>query len=303
VAYTFGPINSRRFGLSLGVDLSPNKKQCNFDCLYCELEPAKAIDAQDEIASVDAIVAELQSVLTDDLDLITITANGEPTLYPHLDELIDAITAIKGSAKTLILTNGSTLSSEQTFASLLKLDSVKISLDAISYEVFKKIDRPTKSFDLASSIDAMRRFSEVYKGDLFIEILLVKSINDQKSELAKLNETLLSFSNLTRVDLGTIDRPPAYRVTPLTYEELFEASLSFSSKLPIHIASRGVGSKKADREFSKEELLHTLEMRSLSLDDIQMLLDDASKKRFYDLLEAKLITTKNVAGVEFYTKA
>jgi len=85
--YIFGPVSSRRFGLSLGIDLSPESKSCNFDCLYCELSPAKTVDTIAHPPTVDAVVAEVQEALKayPDVDVITITANGEPTLYPDLD--------------------------------------------------------------------------------------------------------------------------------------------------------------------------------------------------------------------------
>ncbi|HHD82106.1 MAG TPA: radical SAM protein, partial [Campylobacterales bacterium] len=100
----FGPVNSRRFGKSLGVDLSPSKKQCNFDCLYCELPAAKTMDSYEDVISVEEIVNAVQSALEEhkDIDVLTITANGEPTLYPHLSELMNEINGIKGRTQTLI---------------------------------------------------------------------------------------------------------------------------------------------------------------------------------------------------------
>ena len=107
----FGPIPSRRFGMSLGIDLSPNVKQCNFDCLYCELSYAKTMSKQTDIISVKDIVTALKKSLAkhDNIDVITFTANGEPSLYPHLSELIDEIDKFKGSTKTLILSNGANI--------------------------------------------------------------------------------------------------------------------------------------------------------------------------------------------------
>ena len=136
----FGPINSRRFGSSLGIDLSPALKQCNFDCLYCELAPSATTDKQANTVEVSTIINELQEHLNSQIDVITITANGEPTLYPHLDELIDKLNKIKNSTQTLILTNSATLVDEKVFNSLLKLNQVKLSLDAVSANVFKRID-------------------------------------------------------------------------------------------------------------------------------------------------------------------
>ena len=105
----FGPINSRRFGMSLGIDLSPKQKSCNFDCVYCELSGAKIVNAIQDPPSVEEILVSLKDALRthQNIDVITLTANGEPTLYPHLKELIAKVNELKGSAKTLILSNGS----------------------------------------------------------------------------------------------------------------------------------------------------------------------------------------------------
>ncbi|MCK4738037.1 MAG: radical SAM protein, partial [Sulfurimonas sp.] len=215
----FGPINSRRFGSSLGIDLSPALKQCNFDCLYCELAPSATVNAQTNTVEVSTIINELKAHLNDNIDVITLTANGEPTLYPHLDELIDEIDKIKNNTETLILTNSATLVDNKVFNSLLKLDQVKLSLDAISEDVFKKIDRPHVNIDIKNVVQKVIDFSNAYKGKLFIEILFVYGLNDTKEEIAKLNEALLRL-NVTRVDLGTIDRPPAYPVSGISYKEL-----------------------------------------------------------------------------------
>ena len=108
-ALTFGPVISRRFGVSLGIDLSPEFKQCNFDCLYCELKGAKTVSKQIDSLKPELYIEEVQNILqnTPNIDMITITANGEPTLYPYLDELVDGLNKIKGDKKLLILSNSS----------------------------------------------------------------------------------------------------------------------------------------------------------------------------------------------------
>lgn len=171
--FIFGPVASRRFGTSLGIDLSPNQKQCNFDCLYCELAPAATIDTYIQAFKPDDIIKELETALDEhtNTEVITLTANGEPSLYPYLDELIEKIDAIKKDKQTLILTNSATLSDTKTYQSLLHLDQVKLSLDAVSSEVFEKIDRPHTSIDLSKLVESVISFSKEFKGRLFIEIL------------------------------------------------------------------------------------------------------------------------------------
>jgi len=294
----FGPINSRRFGTSLGVDLSPALKQCNFDCLYCELAPAQTVDKQSNTVEISTIIKELQEHLNDSIDVITLTANGEPTLYPYLEELIDEIDKIKNTTQTLILTNSASLVGKKVFDALLKLDQVKLSLDAVSLDVFKKIDRPHKSIIVEDVVQKVIEFSEVYKGQLFIEILFVHELNDTKEEIKKLNDVLLKI-DAKRIDLGTIDRPPAYPVVGISYKELHEASLEFDSSLPIHIASR-IHAEPNNARYTEDEILNTLDKRPLTQDDINLLFDKESKELLNILLKEEKIAIKPVGNLDFF---
>lgn len=293
----FGPVNSRRFGMSLGIDLSPALKQCNFDCLYCELAPSATVSSQTETISVDAIIKELKEHLNAKIDVITLTANGEPTLYPQMDSLINAIDEIKGSTETLILTNSAALVDKEVFNSLLKLDQVKLSLDAISPDVFKKIDRPHESIKVEDIVERVVAFSKLYRGKLFIEILFVHELNDTKEEIAKLNDVLLNV-NAIRVDLGTIDRPPAYPVVGVSYKELHEISMAFDSSLPIHIASR-IHAEPNNAPYTEEEILNTLDKRPLTQEDIKLLLDEESQALLKTLIKEEKIAIKKVQNLEF----
>ena len=296
----FGPINSRRFGKSLGVDLSPNVKQCNFDCLYCELKAAKVVDNQSSTVSVSEILDEIKKALAThkDIDVLTLTANGEPTLYPYLNELIDGINKIKGSVKTLILTNSSTINNTEIQKALAKLDSVKLSLDCATAKCFKKLDRASKSIDLENIKRGMLEFKKHFNGDLLIEILFVKGINDNSEEVSKLNEFLLKLKP-TRVDIGTIDRPPAYDIKPVSYDKLHELSLEFDKSLNIAIATKQPN-RKAKFDYTNEEILKTLSLRPLTKEDIEALFDDVSIERLKELESQGKINHKSRGGVEFY---
>ena len=298
----FGPIHSRRFGKSLGVDLSPGKKQCNFDCLYCELDPAKTMGSQDEVLSVEEIADAVKTALKEhkDIDFITLTANGEPTLYPHLSKLIDVINTFKGSTKTLILTNAATIDDMKTQEALLKLDEVKLSLDCATQKCLQKLDRSHSGIDVENIKAGMIDFKSKYAGPLVIEILIVKTLNDSKEEIAKLNTFLVKLQP-TRIDIGTIDRPPAFDVKPVSFQELLDISHFFDSSLPIYIASR----KKEDitaSNYSDEEILETLAKRPLTQEDIDALCDEESQKRFKRLLEKEKIKPVLTNGVIFYKK-
>lgn len=299
----FGPIHSRRFGKSLGVDLSPDKKQCNFDCLYCELDSAKTMDGYEDVVAVDEIVSALKLALKehDGVDFITLTANGEPTLYPHLSKLIDEIDKFKGDMRTLILSNSSKIDEPEVQDSLLKFDEVKLSLDCATQKCLKRLDRSHFSIDVEKIKSGMLEFKSKYKGSLIVEILVVNKLNDNKDEIDKINEYLLKLKP-TRIDIGTIDRPPAFNIKPVTYEKLLEISQLFDSSLPVYIASR----KKADikaSSYNESQILATLKKRPLTLEDIEALLDDNSQKIFQNLLKSEQIILVETNAVEFYKKA
>ena len=296
----FGPIHSRRFGNSLGIDLSPAFKQCNFDCLYCELAPAATVDIQSETPSVESIITDLKTALQEhnNIDEITLTANGEPTLYPHLKELIGEIDKIKDEKETLILTNSAALVDNVVFETLLDLDQVKLSLDAVSTDIFKKIDRPHDDIDISKLVDAVVHFSKVYKGKLFIEILFVRGLNDTKEEVAKLNEVLHRLKAL-RIDIGTIDRPPAYPVEGISYGDLVQIAQQFDTSLPINIASR-VHAEFSQSSYTDEEIINTLDKRPLTPEDVEILFDKESKQRLSALVKEKKVEIIERAKLEFY---
>lgn len=299
----FGPVISRRFGKSLGIDVSPNIKQCNFDCLYCELKPAKTIDKYTDILPVMQIIDALKDGLSHyiDIDVITVTANGEPTLYPYLNELIDEIDKIKGDKTTLILSNGSTISDSKVREALMKFDMVKLSLDCATNECLKKLDRAHKGINVADIMQGMLTFKEKYKKPLIIEVLFVKTINDNLEHIKTLNKFLTTL-NPTRVDIGTIDRPPAYNVKPLSSQELLDIAAQFDVSLPVYIVHRKSSTIRAE-SYSDDEILSTLANRPLSSDDIEILFDIETKNRLKSLLDANKIKTVELYGVIFYILA
>jgi wyosine [tRNA(Phe)-imidazoG37] synthetase (radical SAM superfamily) len=126
-------------------------------------------------------------------------------------------------------------------------------------------------------------------------------LNDSKEEIAQLNEYLLKLQP-TRIDIGTIDRPPAFDVKPVNYEELLKISHLFDSSLPVYIASRTKADIKAS-SYSDEEILQTLSKRPLTKEDIEALFDMKSQKKVHKLLEKEKIKLVFTNGVEFYKKA
>jgi wyosine [tRNA(Phe)-imidazoG37] synthetase (radical SAM superfamily) len=135
---------------------------------------------------------------------------------------------------------------------LKKLDIVKLSLDAVTPSIFKKIDRPAKGIDIKEIINGIIEFRNIYNGELIIEILVVKGINDKEEEFKKLNEVLAKI-NPDRVDISTIDRPPAYRVEGVSIERLFELAENIKNQ-NVFIPTRDKINYKIEN-LTKEELL------------------------------------------------
>ncbi|KPH55770.1 MoaA [Helicobacter pullorum] len=298
----FGPVQSRRFGESLGIDLSPKTKQCNYDCLYCELKGKKAQDSMQEILEVEEILEAIKKGLKQfkNIQSLTITANGEPTLYPYLYELMLRLEDIKGGVQTLLLTNGSLLWDLSVSRACLLFDKVKFSLDAISPEVFKKIDRPTKNISLEQILQGIYQFSADFSGELYAEILFVKNINDNLDEIKKMARFLAPM-RLKRLDISSIDRPPAYKVSPISQEQLeIFARIFRDFKIPTFLPTRTPNTKKENLNLSQDEILKTLALRPMSKEDIESLWNEESINRLEILHQEKKVSINNVNGINFF---
>lgn len=299
---TFGPILSRRFGVSLGVDLSPTLKQCNFNCVYCELKAAKPKDFQSQIVPPKVILDSIESTLkkNNNIDVLTFTANGEPTLYPHLQELIIESKRILRSyphIKTLILSNGTRLlPCKET---LKHFDIVKFSLDSIDIKKFKRVDKPSSAIDLEAIKCGIKAFSSEFSGDLVCEVLIVKDINDDLESNARLADFLRGIA-LKRVDISTIDRPSSHRVFPVSSARLFEIAGRFQGLNVCVVARKSDSFNVAKQDFSGTQILELLKMRPLSVMDCEILFSESSLKNLHYLLDSKQIQQKNIVGVEFY---
>ena len=294
----FGPINSRRFGMSLGIDLSPKQKSCNFDCVYCELKGAKPVEEIENPPSVNEIISALREALKahQNIDVITLTANGEPTLYPHLKELVAKVNELKGKAKTLILSNGSGARDQKISEALKGLDIVKFSLDSAVQSTFKKIDRNKSGIEVSELVKAMAKFRKEFKGELVLEILVVAEFNDKEEEFIALNEAINEIAP-HRVDVGTIDRPPAYNVKGVDASRLEELASKIKG-VPVTIARAHKIEQKY--EFSKSEILAMLERRPQTMANVEENFSEHSKQILNSLLQTDVVYQTDVAGVKFY---
>jgi wyosine [tRNA(Phe)-imidazoG37] synthetase (radical SAM superfamily) len=240
-AHLFGPVPSRRLGMSLGVDMVP-AKICTLDCVYCECGGTTALTAKRrEYVPTAKIRAELDDFLSTSpiLDVVTFTGSGEPTLHSGVGSLITYVRQRYPRYKTALLTNSTLLHIPEVRQSVLAVDYALPSLDAVSDAVFTKINRPSGDIDARMVIDGLVAFSKEYEGILWVEVFIVPGINDSDSELSLL-KSVLTAMKLSRVQLNTLDRPGACEwVEPAKPQRLREIA-RFFAPLPVEIISRNM---------------------------------------------------------------
>ena len=210
--FLFGPVNSRRLGRSLGIDLF-REKICNLNCVYCEVGPTTVpVNRRGRYSPTREILAEITEFCADPhrlaaVDVLTVTAKGEPTLHLDLGVILRHIKSLTDKP-VAVLTNGTTLADDEVREALQLADIVVPSLDAVRPESFSKVDRPARGLAVEAVINGLRDFSRVYQGRLWLEILLVRDINDADADIDALLPVLTTL-RLDRIQLNTVVRPPA----------------------------------------------------------------------------------------------
>ena len=192
--YIYGPVPSRRLGFSLGVDIIPYKV-CTLDCIYCQLgKTAHQVVRRQTYFRADDVLEELGDFLSKNphIDFITFSGSGEPTLNSELGVMIKKLKSMS-SIPVAVLTNGTLLSMEDAREDLMGADVVLPSLDAASQHVFKRINRPHESLEIAKIINGLKNFRNMYKGQIWLEIMLVRGVNDNRDELLRIKESLLQI--------------------------------------------------------------------------------------------------------------
>ncbi len=232
MGFIFGPVPSRRLGLSLGINIIPFKT-CSYNCIYCEV--GKTTDLTIERKSffnIEDIKKEFRETIdkAGHIDFVTFSGSGEPTLNKDLGELIRFVKSFK-KYKTAVLTNGSLLFKEDVRADLLEADVVIPSLDSVVEKSFKKINMPHKDLSIQKITEGIIQFSKEFKNEIWLEILFVKGVNDSKGDIDALCEVLKQIKP-DRIQIGTVDRPPAYTTAKkLSNKEMMDIYVYMSSKV------------------------------------------------------------------------
>ena len=189
--YIYGPIPSRRLGISLGISPIP-KRTCNYACVYCQLGHTDHMtNTRKSFFDVDAILNEFNDIKKTNIhfDVVSIVGEGEPTLYKDLKALILGLKERTNKPVTVI-TNGALLYDKEVSDALMEADIVLPSMDACDEEMFKRINRPYGRLKYADIEQGLINFSHAYKGQLWLEIMLVKGINDDETSLNKFKDKI-----------------------------------------------------------------------------------------------------------------
>lgn len=234
--YVFGPVPSRRMGRSLGISPIP-KKTCNYSCVYCQLgRTNKMTNKREEYFLLEDILSEFDSHHDEDsYDVITIVGEGEPTLYSRLGELIVEIK--KRSKKPVaVITNGALLYDKNVRSELMNADIVLPSLDSYNEEMFKRIDRPYGRIKFDEVWEGLVDFTNEYKGQIYMEIMLMNGVNDDEKSLLEFKK-LLGQIKYDRLYINTPVRPPAEEYIEESSKESIQKAVEILKGVSIDMLS------------------------------------------------------------------
>ena len=273
--HVFGPVMSRRLGVSLGVDLVVHKT-CNMDCIYCECGRTTHLTCDRKAyISFEKVCGELDQYWAKhpDPDYITFSGTGEPTLSRSIGDVIHYIKTQKPHVKVAVLTNSGQMGDPEVRTSLLEADLVVPSLDAASPEAFRKINRPHTSVDVNDIIQGLETFRSEFKGLIWLEVFILQGINDSPADLSLLKKAIARIKP-DQVQLNTMDRPGTIaNLKPASREKLVEVA-RILDEFPVEIIARVPVSTPplTDGSDARDRVLQTIARRPSTLPEIQYLL-------------------------------
>ncbi len=304
--HLFGPVPSRRLGISLGVDLVPHKV-CSLNCVYCEVGKTTNLTIErKEYIPLNYIITELKSYLDDkpELDYITFSGAGEPLLHNGIGKVITFIKKNYPQYKLALLTNSTLLYDENVRKEIFGIDLLLPSLDAVSQKVFKKLNRPNSKLDNNKIIEGLIKFSKDFSGKIWLEVFIVPGLNDTEVELELLKNVIKDIAP-DQVQLNTLDRPGTENwIEPVTKNRMEEIS-EFLKPLPIEIIAKFQSRNKL-RSYHKDveqQIIETIKRRPCTDNDLSEMLGihiNEINKYLSELLHEGSVTTQQQERGTFF---
>ncbi len=285
--YIFGPVPSRRLGVSLGVDLIP-LKTCSLDCVYCECgKTTRHTAIRKEYIDVGRVIAELDDYLKSAprLDYITFAGSGEPTLNSGMGRVINFLKTNYPQYRVCLLTNGTLFKEKDVRSEALPLDLIIPSLDAAREETFKKINRPCEGISCRDMIEGLAKLRREYEGIITLEIFIVAGINDNEAEIKALNEAI-KIIKPDYVQLGTLDRPGTEEwVEAVNPDKMREIAASLEGATLISDCQPRVRIRSF-KESRSRQIIQTLRRRPCTASDLEQTLNlhQAELQKYLDHL-------------------
>ncbi|MDK2974899.1 MAG: hypothetical protein PWP08_1270 [Methanofollis sp.] len=296
--HLFGPVPSRRLGISLGIDLVP-LKTCSYNCVYCECGTTTHLttERRDYVGTGD-VIEELRKYLrpSPHLDYITFAGSGEPTLHAGIGEIIRFLKTEFPAYRIAVLTNGSTLSDPSVRGNLMGADLVIPTLNAVSEPAFRKINRPHRDITQKAVIDGITAFARDFPGAVWLEVFIVPGINDDDGEIGLIDAAITAIKP-DKVQLNTLDRPGAVAWVEPADDRTLGRIAAMITGAPVEIVG-ALPSRDTVASFHEEVadfILTMVRRRPATADDIVRatgLHKNEVNKYIQFLLESKQITEK-----------
>ena len=297
--YVYGPVPSRRLGLSLGIDIIP-RKTCTLDCVYCQCgrTTGKTLERRSFYPVEDILAQAREAVKGRKVEFLTFSGEGEPTLNKDIGRLIRRLKA-EFTIPVAVITNSTLMTDAAVRHDLYAADLVMPSLDAADQRTFCRVDRCHRNLAVAAIIRALILFRRYYHGQMWLEIMLVKDINDLPEHLMKLRRAVADI-NPDRVQLNTVVRPPAEPwAKPMSHDDLVQIQMLFGPGADI--VDLPVGTRQRRFRGDPDEAIVTLVGgRPVTRDDITRSL--GIQRRQLNQAIQRLLRRHRIKRTEFWGK-
>lgn len=301
----FGPVPSRRLGISLGVDLVPHKT-CSLDCVYCECGATTHLTLErKEYVPVERVKDELKTYLSrnEKIDYITFSGSGEPTLNEGIGEIIRFLKADFPKYKVALLTNSTLFDQTPVRRQVKDADVIMASLDAATEDCFRQINRPHPHLNLNRIVDGLAALRKEFSGQLLLEFFVVNGCNHHDAELQKIKRIFRQI-DADGILLNTLDRPaPEEWVRPVETNQLKAISDFLENTDVVTYSAKRTAGLERHKDLTAR-LVETIRRRPYTALDVSLIMGlkvEALQPVLDRLVAAKQLAVKQMDRGIFYT--